>query len=226
MKILIIFIMCILCMQSIPALTLGNINISNSATNSTIFINGSMTLDNVTIVNNSNNFSGLSSSATIRNVNNTYNASVLFNNINPIKDVMNASNRIILFYNANNFSINITPSQQIYIDNILGGGPISAPTILGANDVNSMNYFDRIIKSSYGNIPRLPDCNNGNTQSTRMITSTQNNLTITFNVPLCNQFNSYDNSCNSSTFDMSNLSVCYGTIYGGCTNINFSYILS
>jgi hypothetical protein len=158
--------------------------------------------------------------------NDTFNIT-FYNLTYPYNDVYNASNGAILATNVTTYSDILYPTEQIMIgqlSDILG--LIYAPNLIGLFELNTQSYFDRLIKTVYGNIPRLPDTTK-NLQSSFMIQPILNNTQFTITLPLCNQMNAYDNSCNgNTTIDPSTIEVCLASIYGGCTQLNYTYVLN
>lgn len=103
---------------------------------------------------------------------------------------------------------------------------INAPTLLSIFDINTNNYFDRLVKSVFGWPLRLPDGINQYSADV-LITPYTTLPTKSLTIPVADMKNEYlENMSTISAIDTENLSLCYGTIYGGCTPIDFTYSLN
>lgn len=192
------------------------------------YFNYSISKTQINIINVATNYSFLGApyNQTFLFTPSSYNVSIYSaQSYFPNNDLRNSSNGVILLSNFDNFTGTIGPNVGWEVTNY--GSKVFAPNILSIFDINSNNYFDRIVKGVYGNIPRLPDNQNG-FQSSFLITPSTVNQTMNVTILTSAQINAYSNNANITAIVPGTMKVCYSSIYGGpiaCIT-NYTYTLT
>lgn len=227
-KILLALLILAVSINIVSALTIQNVTLA-SGTNQE-YINGSMITENITINITKIYITNINSSFDINGINGTTNTS-LITMIAPYQLVYSLTNMTMLSQRNANYNLSLQKGYSVAIDENIQNVTIYAPNILMKEDVNTLNYWDRQVKYSFGGIYQLPLVTED--ISSMFITSTANrryatgqNITIT--IPLNIMLEAYQvNLSRNLSIDNQSLRLYYSGIYGGrIGQINFSYVIN